>query len=65
MVIERSIERLANGQSTELNQFIKIALLQNVWIAGNQGETCQMLQVSLLATNDVFEFTERLREIVE
>ena len=24
-----------------------------------------MLQVSMLATNDVFEFTERLREIVE
>ena len=26
-VIERSIERLQNGLSTELNQFIKIALL--------------------------------------
>ena len=64
-VVERSIERQVDGASQELNQFIKIALIQNVWIAGNQGETCQMLQVSLHATNNVFEFTERLRDIVE
>lgn len=64
--IERSIEREDDGTpGQELTQFVKIALLQNVWIAGNQGETCQMLQVSLHATNDVFEYTERLRDIVE
>ena len=46
-------------------QYLKIALLQNVWIGNNQGETCQMLQVALVATNNVFEFTEHLRDVVE
>ena len=64
-VLERSIERKDNGKSVELEQFLKIALLQNVWIGNNQGETCQMLQVALVATNNVFEFTEHLRDVVE
>ena len=42
-VLERSIERQDDGKSAELEQFLKVALLQNVWIANNQGETCQML----------------------
>jgi len=64
-VLERSIERQDDGRSAELDSFLKLALLQNVWIGNNQGETCQMLQVSLIATGDAFEFTEHLRDVVE
>ena len=64
-VLERSIERQDDGKSSELEQYIKTALLQNVWIQNNQGETCQMLQVAMVATNNVFEFTEHLRDVVE
>lgn len=31
----------------------------------NQGETCQMLQVAMIATNNAFEFTEQLRDVIE
>jgi len=40
LVLERSIERNDDGRSIELEKFLKLALLQNVWIANNQGETC-------------------------
>lgn len=65
LVLERSIQRDDDGKSLELQEYIKISLLQNVWIANNQGETCQMLQIALVATKNVFEFTEQLREVVE
>ena len=64
-VLERSIERQDDGKSFELEQFLKVALLQNVWIGNNQGETCQMLQVAMVATGNAFEFTEHLREVIE
>ena len=64
-VIERSIERLENGRSQELENFLKLSLLQNVWLTANQGETCQMLQVGMVASGNVFEFTEHLRDVVE
>lgn len=64
-VLERSIVRQDDGQSVELEQYLKLSLLQNVWIANNQGETCQMLQVAMIATNNVFDFTEQLRDVVE
>ena len=65
LVLERSIQRDDDGKSLELQEYIKISLLQNVWIANNQGETCQMLQIALVATKNAFEFTEQLREVVE
>ena len=49
----------------ELENYLKIALLQNVWMPNNQGETCQMLQVGLVASGNAFEFTDHLRDVVE
>ena len=43
LVLERTILRDDDGKSRELQEFMKISLLQNVWISNNQGETCQML----------------------
>lgn len=40
LVLERSILRDDDGKSCELQEYMKISLLQNVWIANNQGETC-------------------------
>ena len=40
LVLERSILRDDDGRSQELQEYLKISLLQNVWIANNQGETC-------------------------
>ena len=64
-ILERSVERQDDRRSVELEHYLKISLLQNVWIANNQGETCQMLQVAMIATNNAYEFTEQLREVVE
>jgi hypothetical protein len=40
LVLERSIGREDDGKSFELQNYLKVALLQNVWIGNNQGETC-------------------------
>jgi len=64
-VLERSIERIEDGSSEELKQLLDILLLQNNWVVNNQKETCQMLSAGLYATNNVFEFTEKLREAID
>jgi hypothetical protein len=45
--------------------YLRISLIQNQLLPLNQKETCQMLTVGMHATNNMFEFNERLREVVD
>jgi hypothetical protein len=66
---EQSLSRDHNGHSQELYEYLQITVYQAQYTANQQdknaGEMSQMLLIGMIATNDVNEFCDVLREVIE